>query len=86
MASEQEAPYKATNCAGKISHSLARPDTDQEGQSLEDNQSHVGKNTEPEYQTYSEIFKTDQQDNSTEEEEEEERKKPPDLQNEVASV
>ncbi len=46
--SEQEATYKATNCAGKISHSLERPDSDQEGQSMEDNQSHVGKNTEAE--------------------------------------
>jgi hypothetical protein len=49
VTSEQEAIYKATNCAVKISHSLARPDTDQEGQSMEDNPlSYIGKNTEAE--------------------------------------
>ncbi len=38
VASKQEATDKATNCEVNISHRLARPDTDQEGQSMEDNQ------------------------------------------------
>jgi hypothetical protein len=84
--------YKATNCAVKISHSLARPDPDHKGQSMEDNQirtspySNQVKLQTQKDQTCIETSETGKKDISTVGEEEEQNKKPPDLPNEVADL
>jgi hypothetical protein len=68
MTSGQEAPYKATNCGVKISHSSGRPDINPEGQSMEDNQIQTSpyptqvKIQKQKGQTYGEIYTTDKQD------------------------
>jgi hypothetical protein len=87
VTSEQEATYKATNCAVKISHSLERPDNDNEGQSMEENQIQTSPYpTQVKIQTQKdqmciETSETGKKDISTVGEEEEQNKKPPDLQN-----